>query len=478
MPGEAGEAIEQVRYFFSTILRSRLLISVFGFLCVLYNLAIPYRPGSRRDPMPAHKGVTVSARACAALYLGSAGLFYFNWFHFPDNHFNLRCLWHISQFFATVIVFQLALTNANSNLTALMICTQLIILPICGATNRMPLPYQPVMIPAAVHHIAVVFSACWAIVALRGDNEMTLVMKQENPTKPDAGTFTSVPRDEGVDGELVDKKAKFTFSFEAIVFLCCILSILYLMVMFGDAWLSFYHTRDWEIPASLEMYKALHDTQMTSILYHLVWSYLPYAYAMLFLLYTQKPVDNTCLQYVNLGMCILGAWHFVMLEAGVLSCRSTGDISDCYHRKEYVITLHWIESICFAMSITLFFLHRCFSMSAAPPLTGPMLACESALSSLALAGFAIMVAETVLVWDKKFAIPLPNDPFQNQVHLWPFPGYHIITHFIVVMPVVAAFAVVDIRSGRRVFVHLVEEDYRDGDDATPELLAAEVPMAG
>eukprot|EP00930_Biecheleria_cincta_P102681 TRINITY_DN9447_c0_g1_i2.p1 TRINITY_DN9447_c0_g1~~TRINITY_DN9447_c0_g1_i2.p1 ORF type:complete len:519 (-),score=62.89 TRINITY_DN9447_c0_g1_i2:75-1517(-) len=474
--GEGGEVIEQVRYVFSSVIRTRMLISIFGFLCVLYNLAIPYRTASRRAPMPVHKGVTVSARACAALYLGSAGLFYFNWFHFPGEHFNLRCLWHTSQFFATVVVFQLALTHANSKFTALMICMQLIILPICGATNRMPLPYQPVIMPVAVHHIVVVFSAFCSIVALRGDNEMTLVMKQER-TQPDAAPFISVPRDEGIGAgasEAVDKKSKFTFSFEAVVFLCCVLSILYLLVMFGDAWLAFYVSRQWEMPAILKTYKVLHDAQISSVLYHLVWSYLPYAYAILFLLYTQKPVDNACLQYVNLGLCILGAWHFVILEAGVLSCRAAGDIADCYHRTEYVITLHWIESICFAMSLTLFFLHRCFSMSAAAPLTGSALVCETALTVAALIGFGIMVAETVLVWDKKFSIPLPNDPFANQVHLWPFPGYHIITHFLVVMPIVAVFAVVDIRSGRRIFVHLVEEEYREVED--PEL-EKQLPIA-
>lgn len=480
--GESGEAIEQVRYFFSTILRTRLVICVFGFLCVLYNLLIPYRPGSRRPEMPAHKGITVSGRACAALYLGSAAVFYFIWWHFPDNHFNLRCIWHTSQFFATVIIFQLALTHANSKLTAVMICTQLVLLPICGAINRMPIPYQPVVVPVAVHHIAVVFSACCSIIALRGDHELTLVMKQE-AAKPDV-SFSSVPNQEGtagdalsIAGESVARKPKFTFSFEAVVFVCSILSIVYLLVMFGDAWVSFYHVRKWEMPSYLKMYQAMSEAHITSVTYHLVWSYLPYTYAVLFLLYTQKPVDNACMQYVNLGMCIFGAWHFIISEAGVLTCRSVGDIADCYHRTEYVITLHWIESICFVMSIVLFFLHRCFSMSAAAPLSGSMLVWETILSLAALIGFGIMVAETVLVWDTKFAIKLPNDPFQNKIHLWPFPGYHILTHFLVVMPIVSVFAVSDIRSGRRVFVHLVEEEYRGNEDGEVLELEKQLPTS-
>lgn len=486
--GQYDTALEDTRYFFSSILRVRMLIALGGVMCLLYHALRIRKAQTQKIEVAALKGLTISARACATSYLACTAVFYFTWSHFPDSNYHLRCFWHTSQFFSLLVVLHLAVSRrASPKLAAVLVCLQLAILPICGATNRMPLPMQPTTCPTFLHHLAVIFSVCCSVLALQGECELTVMMRGEEDASENYASFAPVSLDDGSSSTLwldqqqpqgiagpaaegqnfkrestIEKREAVRFSLEAVVLLCSSLSMAYLLIMFGDAWLSFYENRHWDTPSFLGVYKSLHDAQITGVMYHFLWSYLPYAYSILFLLYMQKPVENGCLSYCNMFMCLLGAWHFVVLEAGALSCRAAGDISDCYQRAELAITLHFVESICFSFSLVLFFLHRCCSpVQDISQRAGSLRILEGILTMAALIGFGIMLAETFLVWDKKFAFALPDDVFQNRVHLWPFPGYQILTHFLCVLPTIFLFSLLDIWAGQRTFIYLVEEEYDD-----------------
>lgn len=495
--GQYDAALEETRYFFSSVLRVRMLIALGGIICVLYHLVSLCKTRTQRLEASAQKGLTISARACATCYLACTAVLYFTWHHFPDSSYHLRCLWHTSQFFSLLVVMHLAMSRvASPKLAAVLVCLQLAILPICGAINRMPMPMQPATCPTFLHHLAVIFSVCCSVLALQGECELTVIMRGEEdasenyalvPLADGSSTTISLEHQQpqGIAGpaaeeqslkvqSTIERREAVRFSCEAVILLCSCLSIAYLLIMLGDAWLSFFENRHWDMPYSLRMYKSIHDAQITSVMYHFLWSYLPYAYAIQFLLYMMKPVEHGCLSYCNMCMCLLGAWHFVVLEAGALSCSAAGDMSECYQRTEFVITLHYVESICFSFSLVLFFLHRCCSpLQDISQRAGSLRILEGILTVAALIGFGIMLAETVLVWDKKFALALPDDVFQNRVHLWPFPGYHILTHFLCLLPTVVLFSLLDIWAGQRTFVFLVEEEYDDVMSARGKQLQAE-----